>query len=144
MPRRRQPKASLFAIDAARAVNSQMARQGRDRSQPLPRNLLNAELQAAEPRQIRNIIKQDVKDARARIIESAATPAAGKKAFWADADLRRQRHTACGSATGPKAIRFLTVGSRDLASDILPACYFNPKGSRVRKGRGMVVPIIRS
>lgn len=141
-PKRRQPTANLFDVDLNRAVNSQMVRTtSRNRNQPLPGNLAN--MNASEPRQVRNILKQDVKDARARMIESASTPSAGKRAYWADSDLRRQRHIACGAAKGKKALRFLTEGSRDLWSDILPGCYMDPKGSRIRKGRGLAVPLIR-
>lgn len=143
MPKTRKRTANLFEVDAARAVNSEMSRRSRDRSQPLPRNLLNVDLQATEPRQIRKVLTQDVKDARARIIESASSPSVGKKLFWADTGLRRDRHVACGSARGNKALRFLTAGSRDLESNELPKCYFDPKGSRVRSGRGMGLPIIR-
>jgi hypothetical protein len=142
MPKRRQPTANLFQTDMNRAVNSQMVRTtSRNRKNPLPENLTH--FNAVEPRQIRSILKQDVKDARYRMIESASSQSKGKKAFWADSDLRKQRHTACGAAKGNKALRFLTAGSRDLASDILPGCYFDPKGSRIRKGRGTAVPLIR-
>lgn len=140
--KRRQPTANLFETDMNRAVNSQMVRTtSRSRKNALPENLTN--FNAVEPRQVRNILKQDVKDARARMIESAATPSAGKRAYWADSDLRRQRHTACGAAKGKKGLRFLTEGSRDLSSDILPGCYLDPKGSRIYKGRGLAVPLIR-
>lgn len=142
MPKRRQPTANLFQTDMNRAVNSQMVRStSRSRKNPLPTNLTN--FNASEPRQVRNILKQDVKDARFRMIESAATPSKGKQSYWADSDLRKQRHTACGAAKGDKALRFLTAGSRDITSDILPGCYFDPKGSRIRKGRGMAVPLIK-
>lgn len=141
-PKRRQPTANLFDVDLNRAVNSQMVRDtSRSRKNPLPNNLTSAN--AVEPRQVRNILKQDVKDARARMIESASPPSAGKRAYWADSDLRRQRHIACGAAKGKKALRFLTEGSRDLSSNILPGCYMDPKGSRIRKGRGLAVPLIR-
>lgn len=140
--KRRQPTANLFETDMNRAVNSQMVRTtSRSRKNVLPENLAN--INAVEPRQVRNILKQDVKDARARMIESASTPSAGKRAYWADSDLRRQRHTACGAAKGKKGLRFLTAGSRDLSSNILPGCYLDPKGSRIRKGRGLAVPLIR-
>lgn len=140
--KRRQPTANLFETDMNRAVNSQMVRTtSRSRKNVLPENLAN--INAVEPRQVRTILKQDVKDARARMIESAATPEKGKRAYWADSDLRRQRHTACGAAKGKKALRFLTEGSRDLSSNILPGCYLDPKGSRIRKGRGLAVPLIR-
>ena len=139
--KRRQPTANLFETDVARAVNSQMVRSSRSRKTPLPDNL--TAFNASEPRQIRNILKQDVKDARARMIESAASEAKGKRLFWADADLRRQRHTACGSATGKKALRFLTPASRDLSSNVLPGCYYDPKGTRIRRGQGLAVPLIR-
>ena len=142
MSKRRQPKANLFETDMNRAVNSQMVRTTtRSRKNPLPENL--DRFNAVEPRQVRNILKQDVKDARYRMIESASTPSAGKRAFWADSDLRKQRHTACGAARDNKGLRFLTAGSRDITSDILPGCYFDPKGSRIRKGRGLPVPLIR-
>jgi len=141
MPKRRQPTANLFQTDVARAVNSQMVRSSRSRKEALPDNLTS--FNAPEPRQVRSILKQDVKDARHRMIESAASAAQGKRLFWADADLRRQRHTACGSATGKKALRFLTEGSRDLSSNVLPGCYYDPKGSRIRKGTGLAVPLIR-
>jgi hypothetical protein len=125
-----------------RAVNSQMVRTtSRSRSNALPQNLTN--FNAVEPRQIRNILKQDVKDARYRMIESASTPSKGKRAYWADSELKEKRHTACGSARGKKGLRFLTAGSRDLSSDILPGCYFDPKGSRIRTGRGTAVPLIK-
>ena len=142
MSKHRQPKANLFQTDMNRAVNSQMVRSTiRSRKNPLPENL--DRFNAVEPRQIRSILKQDVKDARYRMIESASTPSAGKRAFWADSDLRKQRHTACGAARGNKGLRFLTAGSRDITSDILPGCYFDPKGSRIRKGRGTPVPLIK-
>lgn len=143
MPKARKRTANLFDVDAARAVNSEMSRRSRDRSQPMPKNLLNVDLQATEPRQIRKILSQDVKDTRARMIESAPTPSAGKKLFWADTNLRKDRHVACGSAKGKKALRFLTAGSRDLESNELPKCYNDPKGSRIRSGRGAPVPLIR-
>ena len=141
MPKRRQPTANLFETDIARAVNSQMVSGSRSRTRKLPDNLTS--FNAPEPRQIRNILKQDVKDSRARIIDSAPSEARGKRLFWADADLRRQRHTACGSAKGKKALRFLTAGSRDLSSNVLPGCYNDPKGSRIRNGRGLAIPLIR-
>lgn len=140
--RRRQPTANLFDTDLARAVNSQMVRTTRHnrKNNPLP-NLTN--LNASTPRQVRNILKQDVKDARARMIDSASSAEKGKQAFWADADMKKQRHVACGSANGKKALRFLTPGSRDMSSNVLPGCYYDPKGSRIRKGRGLAVPLIR-
>jgi hypothetical protein len=140
-PKRRQPTANLFQTDINRAVNSQMVRGSRSRKEALPDNLTT--FNAPEPRQVRSILKQDVKDARHRMIESAASAAQGKRLFWADTELRRQRHTACGSATGKKALRFLTEASRDLSSNVLPGCYHDPKGSRIRKGRGLAVPLIR-
>lgn len=138
--RRRKRTANLVEVDMARAVNSQMARSSRDRSQPLPRRLLNADVQAVEPRQIRNILAQDMKDTRWRTIESAPNETLGKRMF--NSQYRRERHTACGKATGDRALRFLTPGSRDPQSNELPRCYFDPKGRKVRNGRGIVKSFI--
>lgn len=121
---RRKRTINLFEADAARAVNSQMARTNRSRSQPLPKTLLNADMQATEPRQIRKVMAQDLKDARWRTFESAPSEQEGKKMF--NDQYREERHTACGSKK--KAIRFLTEGSRDIESNELPKCYMDPKG----------------
>ena len=133
--KRRKRTANLAEVDMARAVNSALSGRARTRGsqqQPLPQRFLNADMQAVEPRQIRNILAQDMKDARWRTIESAPNETLGKRMF--NTQYRRERHTACGRATGDRALRFLTPGSRDPQSNELPRCYFDPKGRKVRNG----------
>lgn len=119
-------------LDAARMVNNQMSSASKTRKQKLPARLLNHDLQAVEPRQIRKILAQDLKDARWRTIESAPNAAKGKRLF--NAEYKDDRHTACGSKRGKKAVRFLTPGSRDIHSNVLPGCYLDPKGKKTGKG----------
>lgn len=81
--------------------------------------------QAHNPRQVRNILKSDMKQARHAAIQEGG-PRVGAKRF--NQNFREDRHRACGTARGNKAVRFLTSGSRNIESDVLPGCYMDPKG----------------
>lgn len=80
-----------------------------------------------EPGQIRQAIRFDMKQARHAILQSrTGSRGAALKRFTRDTVQERNR--AC-SARG-QSIRFLTPGSRDIETQILPRCYRNPKGKR--------------
>lgn len=123
MPPRKRTT-NVAESDLAQRVNSEMMRRtDRSRKAKLPERL--HEVNAVEPRQIRKIMAQDLKDAR----HAAAQGPNRRHALRNfNTSFSGDRHAACGKRTGNKAVRFLTEGSRDITSNELPKCYQDPKG----------------
>ena len=122
MPKRKGTNMSATAL--GRIVNS--ATLQAPRGQGRLRNNAAVEAALTEPRQIRNVLKQDLKEARHTVVSTAHDRARALKEF--NATSKRDRHTACGSAKGKSAVRFVAPASRDISSNVLPGCYQDPKG----------------
>lgn len=119
MPR----KANTARLETGRIVNSATTRVKRSQGS-LKR--LNDDLQLVEPREIRNLLKKDLKDLRSVMLESRPNaPGAAKKAF--NRQTVKDRKAACSQGS----VRFITPGSRDPKSDVLPGCYGMPKGHKL-------------
>lgn len=119
MPR----KGNASAISVARAVNSQSLRASRGQQ-----GIRNANLAAVEPRQVRQVLAADIKQLRAAVVRTADNLTKALKEY--NKETRDQRHTACGSRKGKAGLRFLTPGSRDPNSNVLPSCYDDPRGKK--------------
>ena len=130
MPKRRGTNTTT--LKTGRIVNSATVQA--PRGQGRLRNNAAVEAALTEPRQIRNVMKQDLKEARAAVVATARDRTKALREF--NATSKTDRHKACGSSRGKTAVRFVAPASRDLASNVLPGCYEDPKGLATKNRAG--------